>query len=380
METNHQIICYTNYTGINNLNEIGLTQQELSVWQKNPNGLYFYFVRFRNNPEHISNQLIELAKQIDNFYLVLDDTEEGYAYYSFSNVYEFTNKHQLFNKIIYASGHYEVKKVYDYWLDTKRCPSIFYVWSHNLWYHRMRDWVNDCEIPVKYQKNMWYCSMNNRPRLHRLFAIAYLDVLGILEDGIVTANDRNYESYSNDNFEDTILSRVPEIHIDYQNIIKQRVSITGKKLPLVVDSVDLANKSLPNDLHPKVYDNTLINLVTETYYFPEYNFIDETFITEKSWKVFTAGQLPVIIGPRGIVSRLRLLGFDMFDDIIDHSYDNTDDSVRVFKAIESMHKLMSTHNIQQLNLITQKRRLLNRKKFLFGIKNLDIPLREVLCT
>jgi hypothetical protein len=113
---------------------------------------------------------------------------------------------------------------------------------------------------------------------------------------------------------------------------------------------------------------------------PEYNFIDETFITEKTWKVFTAGQIPVIIGPRGLVQRLRLLGFDMFDDIVDHSYDTADDSVRVFKAIESMHKVMSTNNIQKLNLITQKRRILNRKKFLFGLKNLDIPLREVLCT
>jgi hypothetical protein len=45
-----------------------------------------------------------------------------------------------------------------------------------------------------------------------------------------------------------------------------------------------------------------------------------------------------------------------------------------------MHKVMSTNNIQKLNLITQKRRILNRKKFLFGLKNLDIPLREVLCT
>jgi hypothetical protein len=216
--------------------------------------------------------------------------------------------------------------------------------------------------------------------LHRHFTIAYLDVVDILEDGIVTANDRSYEFDSNDNFENSILSRLPEIPTEYQNIIKQKVSITNKKLPLVVDTDDLANKSLPNDLHPKIYDNTLINLVTETYYFPEYNFIDETFITEKTWKVFTAGQIPVIIGARGLVQRLRLLGFDMFDDIVDHSYDTADDSVRIFKAIESMHKVMSTNNIQKLNLITQKRRILNRKKFLFGLKNLDIPLREVLCT
>lgn len=375
MENNTKIKCYTNYDGINNLNEIGLEPLDLSLWKK---GLYFYFYKFRNN-KPVPQYLIDLTKT-NNFYLVLDDTEEGYAYYSFSQVHNFVQSHNLHNKVIYATGHDCAETVYEYWLEKKNLPRTFLVWSHNLWYHRMRDWIIDCEIPVKFQKNQWYCCMNNRPRLHRLLAVTYLDALNILEDGIVTANDRSYENDENDTFEKHVVSRLPNIHTRYQKLIQQQIPITKNKLPLIVDAADLKNKSLPNDLHPKVYDNTLINLITETYYFPEYNFVDETFITEKTWKVFTAGQIPVIIGPKGLVSRLRSLGFDMFDDIIDHSYDTADDSERLFLAIESMHKLMSTVDIQKLNFSTLKRRMFNRKQYLFGVKGIDTPIREVVCT
>jgi hypothetical protein len=44
-------------------------------------------------------------------------------------------------------------------------------------------------------------------------------------------------------------------------------------------------------------------------------------ITEKSAKPFIYQQLPLFLGKYGIVDYLRKYEFDMFDDIIDHSYD-----------------------------------------------------------
>lgn len=378
METNTKITCYSNYDRINDLKKIGLKNLDLSLWLKNKNGYYFYFLIFRYNEQYPDEKLISLARSLKNFYIVLDDTEEAYAYHSFSKVHEFVQSNQLENKVIYATGHLEVDKIYTHWLKEKNYSSIFKVWSFNLWYHRMHDWILDCEIPVNFQKNKWYCCMNNRPRLHRLFTIAYLDSLDILDDGVVSANDRNYETNDGDSFEIAVSGRIPNIGIEYQKIIQNQIKLTSKKLPLIVDTNDLQNKCLPNDLHPKIYDNTLINLVTETMYYPEYNEIDESFITEKTWKVFTAGQIPVIIGPKFIVKRLRDYGFDMFDDIVDHSYDNLDDSERLFKAIESMQRVMATNNISSLNLKTLKRRMYNRKHFLYGVK-IGTSIMEAVC-
>ena len=50
-------------------------------------------------------------------------------------------------------------------------------------------------------------------------------------------------------------------------------------------------------------------------------------ITEKTLFAFLAQQIPVVIGYRGIVDDCESLGFDMFRDIVDTSYDHqTDDN------------------------------------------------------
>lgn len=46
------------------------------------------------------------------------------------------------------------------------------------------------------------------------------------------------------------------------------------------------------------------------------------FITEKSVKPFIYQQVPIFLGTTGLVKHLRQYGFDLFDDIVDHSYDN----------------------------------------------------------
>ena len=69
-----------------------------------------------------------------------------------------------------------------------------------------------------------------------------------------------------------------------------------------------------------LYGSTRVNIVTETIY-------DYTpgIISEKTLLAFVAQQIPIVIGHQGIVQHCRELGFDMFDDIIDHGYDSIED-------------------------------------------------------
>ena len=50
--------------------------------------------------------------------------------------------------------------------------------------------------------------------------------------------------------------------------------------------------------------------------------------TEKTIKPFLAKQIPIFFALPNHVNLLRNLGFDMFDDIINHDYDNEIDSVK----------------------------------------------------
>jgi hypothetical protein len=66
------------------------------------------------------------------------------------------------------------------------------------------------------------------------------------------------------------------------------------------------------------------------------------FLSEKAYKPFVAGQLFVIHGCVGSVQALREQGYDVFDDIINHSYDTIQDGLerakRVCLVVEELSK------------------------------------------
>ena len=63
------------------------------------------------------------------------------------------------------------------------------------------------------------------------------------------------------------------------------------------------------------YTDCYIHIVTET------TVCDRIFISEKAWKPLVNMQLTLVQGNTGTIDLMRKHGFDMFDDIIDHSYD-----------------------------------------------------------
>jgi hypothetical protein len=48
-------------------------------------------------------------------------------------------------------------------------------------------------------------------------------------------------------------------------------------------------------------------------------------VSEKSWKPLFSGQLFLILGPLGIIRYLKDIGVDVFDDWLDHDYDQETD-------------------------------------------------------
>ena len=84
-----------------------------------------------------------------------------------------------------------------------------------------------------------------------------------------------------------------------------------------------------------LYNNCDINVVTETLYYTTHG-----IITEKTLFAWLSKQIPIIIGHQGIVQQARDLGFDMFDDIVDNSYDKEPDRCRLTCAIESNRDLL----------------------------------------
>jgi hypothetical protein len=88
----------------------------------------------------------------------------------------------------------------------------------------------------------------------------------------------------------------------------------------------------------QVYGSCAFNIVTETLY-NEY----PGLYSEKTLLAFLAHQIPIMISTPRMVEKLRLLGFDMFDDIVDHGYDLAPNDCRVEMALESNRPVISYH-------------------------------------
>jgi hypothetical protein len=96
-------------------------------------------------------------------------------------------------------------------------------------------------------------------------------------------------------------------------------------------------------------------------YLPESR-TENTFISEKTWKPIFSGQLFLILGSVGIVDYLRSIGVDVFDDVIDHSYDQEPD---LGKKIAMLMIAIGNLLAQDLNHVWTT--TLNRRQ-----KNLDL--------
>ena len=108
-----------------------------------------------------------------------------------------------------------------------------------------------------------------------------------------------------------------------------------------------------------VYQSAPVNIVTETQYDPPVG-----IITEKTQMAIAAQQIPIIIGYRGIVAHCRRMGFDMFDDVVDTSYDDLPNEVRWSAALERNWHLFQ----QPIDLEPYRSRLQrNMRRLLWGL-------------
>jgi hypothetical protein len=117
-------------------------------------------------------------------------------------------------------------------------------------------------------------------------------------------------------------------------------------LPILLDGI------IPGDNREKIYDvenlwyQSLFNIVVESSTQTDPDVWTSIFITEKTFKAFAMCQVPVWFAVPGLVQQVRALGFDMFDDIVDHSYDSIQDqNLRIQTVINTVSALDQQYTI-----------------------------------
>lgn len=170
-------------------------------------------------------------------------------------------------------------------------------------------WVQEYKSPSLDTNNFKYpfISLNNRSHLHRCVFIDEMAKHNLIDKGIVT-----WVKHLNEN------SNYPYQYFDNKQLLLD----------------DEFNKKLDSFLIPKEYNQSLFHVVTEATH-------KSIFISEKTAiPLFLKKPFFVLAAPK-FYAHLLDLGFKLYDEIIDYSFDEIDDlKLRTEKFVSNVPKLL----------------------------------------
>jgi hypothetical protein len=258
---------------------------------------------------------------------VFDFSENFAEIDSLTRLSGFLSRHQI-KHIILSSTHMGNT-------DTVLYFPVFYVYG-------LQNWNNHYSQVFDHEKIYNISCLNKGAHGHRI-------------QNYVTLVEKNYNAVLSSwiNLPGDGTEGTPDIMAKYQKLIEQNI------IPKKLDSTPLDKKAIFSIKHD-AYQAAYINIIVET-------LVRNTiFISEKTWKSVASGQLFFMVGGLGTVSYLRELGVDVFDDIIDHSYDLDPDWIsRINRMHDSLAQLMQ-QDLSKVYKQTQDRRQQNQQLFFNG--------------
>jgi hypothetical protein len=143
-----------------------------------------------------------------------------------------------------------------------------------------------------------------------------------------------------------LISRFSDMGLDSNDVL-----IADKLLPLVLDNPNFSRYPMEHSVDPvkHLYDTSLINIITETYFFN--NIIH---ITEKTYKPIAFMQPFILVAAAGSLKHIQDMGFKTFSEFWDESYDLELDHKLRFEKIMSIIKFIASWTEAQRIEFTHK--------------------------
>jgi hypothetical protein len=193
-------------------------------------------------------------------------------------------------------------------------------------------------LDKNFDSNKNYVSLNRNPRSHRAMLVSLLHGLDLQSHGLISCM-----------FKDTLVDLFDETkwqfddeHASIKNTIATGFELLKQSTELLSDDYEIyttTNDNVTNfkNTLSKYYTDTFVEIITETSYTEK-----AYLLTEKTLNSIYGCNFPILLSSSGAVALLRDAGMDMFDDIIDHSYDLIDNPVdRLNAAIYNNKRLLS---------------------------------------
>jgi hypothetical protein len=287
-------------------------------------------------------------KTLNNVYVVLLNEHESVDEENFIKLNEFlirleingTKIHLINNNSLlnfYKSKHNSDINV----LSTKFLP-IFY-----------SKLLNKHKIEFSSDREFLFLCHNKRMKSHRVNILAFLKKTNIIKD-----TDWSFVLDVDTNLDFDLL---PSLMEEIDNILKNGTVKSKYEIDHVFKFGD------PGDyICQDTFRNSFINITTET------NFVTEdVHITEKSFKPFFFYQIPVFLSSAFHVKNLKeIYGFDLFEDVINHDYDNETNFKKRFSLVcDEISRINNNKNEIKKFIINNKDRFLKNSEIVSNIIN-----------
>jgi hypothetical protein len=331
----------------------------------NANGIYDIIVCERDSFQDNLDDMLQYAHKDTK--ILIDIISESGNLDNFIDIFlELTNKHKdvqfylLVDSVFDVNVGSNVKMLQSYKLSFLPFFENYCVEQHDSQFV-----LNDTSI---YNKRDGFLSLNGSMRTQRILLLIELIKNGYINsDGTIANNNNNisFLLYDNSKFNKESYGIFINNMLENGDISKEDFDLLEditNSLPIIANGEEGERP----DLLLREYYANILNLVTDnaTGFDDSDNFKYGTItLTEKAWKPFKTHQLPLYIGLPGYVDVIRSLGFDVFDDFINHNYDKEQNHIERIKiVVEELNKLTQ---LDMLGFYNQ-----NRKRFVKNCANI----------
>ena len=331
----------------------------------NANGIYDIIVCERDSFQDNLDDMLQYAHKDTK--ILIDIISESGNLDNFIDIFlELTNKHKdvqfylLVDSVFDVNVGSNVKMLQSYKLSFLPFFENYCVEQHD-----SKFVLNDTSI---YNKRDGFLSLNGSMRTQRILLLIELIKNGYINsDGTIANNNNNisFLLYDNSKFNKESYGIFINNMLENGDISKEDFDLLEditNSLPIIANGEEGERP----DLLLREYYANILNLVTDnaTGFDDSDNFKYGTItLTEKAWKPFKTHQLPLYIGLPGYVDVIRNLGFDVFDDFINHNYDKEQNHIERIKiVVEELNKLTQLDMLEFYNQ--------NRKRFVKNCANI----------
>lgn len=228
--------------------------------------------------------------------------------------------------------------------NVKVCSSYglsFLTFFENFSYTKMSQ-VYNIDRSAIYEKQNGFCCLNGRLRSSRIMLLLELIKRNIL---VPTKKDSNLISFLFYTNEDKIDYEQYDIMVETSALLsesdKHILYEVRKHLPIKLIEEGEMETVRPSLLLTGEYTSKVLNFITENVSGMDCSAGIVTF-TEKAWIPFKLHQIPIYSSTPNYVSTIRNMGFDLFDDVVNHSYDAEPDHLkRLQMAVDELERVRS---------------------------------------